>query len=128
MAKGEGFARSLPSEHEAQRAQDAKAMREAAEKRQAEEARVLQAFEKVLRTEEGKVVWKWLFDRCGYNKTTLMRTAGGDVAPLSTECLSAVRNVYLDARKMPNRETLMIAEMFAEFGDVKPQEKPKGEK
>jgi len=127
MAK-KGFVRELPSAHAAVRAQldlDA-AAREEERKRKA--ARVLAAFDWLLKQEDGRVVWGWLFDRCGYNKPVLMRIASGDVAPLSTECAAAQREVYRDLRKMISApELLAQAEYEAEFG-VKPQTDKKGEK
>ena len=111
-----GKEKQLPSEHQASREADEKAVAQAIVVRKKEEARVLQAFDKVLKTEEGKVVWKWLFDRCGYNKGTLVRGANADISQISSECYSAVRGVYIDLRKMASMEALVDAELYAEYG------------
>lgn len=127
MAGKKGFVRELPSVHAAAKSQaqidQAKRDEEAARKK----ARVLAAFDWLLKQEDGRIVWGWLFERCGYNKPVLMRMAGGDVAPLSTECAAAQREVYRDLRKMISApELLAQAEYEAEFG-VKPVQ-DKGEK
>ena len=128
-----GKEKQLPSEHQASRVAAEKAMDTALVDRKKEEARVLQAFDKVLKTEEGKVVWKWLFDRCGYNKGTLVRGANADISVVSSECYSAVRGVYIDLRKMASMEALVDAELYAEYGitavrNEKTDETEKGEK
>lgn len=126
MAK-KGFERQLPSEHADEAAKTAATYDAMKEERMRKVARVLQAFDALLKTEDGRIVWGWLFDRCGYNKPILLRTAGGDVAPISTECAAAQREVYRDLRKMISApELLAQAEYEAEFG-VKPQT-DKGEK
>ena len=50
---------------------------------------------------------------------TIAQAAGGDVAPLSTECLAAQREIYREMRKMVlTPEFLTAVEHFAEFGSV----------
>ena len=127
MAK-KGFVRTLPSQHEVERTQEQSNDLARAEEAKRQSARRLAAFDWLLKQENGRIVWAWLFDRCGYNKPTLMRMASGDVAPLSTECVSAQRQVYLDLRTMVAPELLAAAEYAAEFGEVKPTENKKGEK
>lgn len=128
MAK-KGLDRSLPSAHAAVRTQLDLDRAVQDEERRRKAARLLMAFDSLLKTEDGRIVWGWFFDRCGYNKPVLMRVAGGDVAPLSTECAAAQREVYRDARKMISApELLAQAEYEAEFG-VKPvKTETKGEK
>ncbi len=126
MAKKGGFERTLPSEHQAARAKEQIADIERAEEAKRKEALVLAAFDWFLKQENGRVVWAWFFNRCGYNKPVLMRMAGGDIAPLSTEAAAAQREIYRDLRKMIlSPELLAAAEFEAEFGKT---EKPKGEK
>ncbi len=132
MAKKGGFERTLPSQHEAERTKEQIADVERQEEAKRKEARVLAAFDWILKQENGRIVWSWLFARCGYNKAVLLRAAGGDVAPLSTECAAAQREVYRDLRKMILApELLCAAEFEAEFGvelAAQMAEKLKGEK
>jgi hypothetical protein len=123
-----GKERQLPSEHESARKKIEEEKAAAEERNKQEAARVRQSFDKVLATEEGKVMWKWFFDRLGYNKSTLMRRTDGEIAEVSTECLSAIRNAYLDARKLVSVETLVDAELYAEHGIVIKKTEEKGEK
>lgn len=126
MAKKMGADRQLPSQHEKERAQrEIEDLARATEARR-QETRRLAAFDWMLKQENGRVVWAWLFDRCGYNKPVLMRMAGGDIAPLSTEAAAAQREVYRDMRRLVSPELLAQAEYEAEFG-VKQTDK-KGEK
>ena len=120
MALGDkkpGFERPSPSqmqEREQARAKEAQEQAEALERRK---ARVAKAFDALLKTEDGRVVWGWLFERCGYARPVLMRMASGDIAPLSTEAAAAQREVYRDARRMiSNPELLVVAEFEAEHG------------
>lgn len=127
MAK-KGFDRTLPSEHERARQSLEKAAVERDEEIKRKEARKLAAFDWLLQQENGRIVWAWLFERCGYNKPVLMRMAGGDIAPVSTECAAAQREVYRDLRKMISApELLAAAEFEAEFGVAK-SKKLEGEK
>lgn len=117
-----------PSDHLLAReraAQDDVLQKEAAKRR---EDRLRAAFDWLLRQENGRLVAGWLFDRCGYNRPTLMRrSSDGEVATLSTECLSAQRQVYLDFRKMVSApELLAAAEYEAEFGPITKGEKKDG--
>lgn len=118
------MARELPSEHEANRARNAADVAREREEAQRQAARLRAAVDALLKTEEGRLVWGWFFERCGYNKPVLMRLAGGDVAPLSTEALAAQREVYVAARKLATPELLARAEYETEFG-VPLQEKGK---
>ena len=72
------------------------------------------AVDAVLRTEAGRVLWAWLNRRLGFYQTTLVRFRGGDVAPLSTEALAALREAYLDLRELPSFELLIAAEALAD--------------
>jgi hypothetical protein len=125
MAKkgGTGFTRALPSEHLAARTKEQADDVVRQEEAKRKEARILAAFDWILKQENGRIVWAWLFARCGYNKAVLLRAAGGDVAPLSTECAAAQREVYRDLRKMiATPELLAAAEFEAEFGVVRSKE------
>lgn len=123
------FERPLPSDHQKDREAAAKLAQDREEARKREEARVLAAFDFMAKNEHGRVVWKWLFERCGYNKPVLMRQAGGDIAPLSTECMAAIREVYRDVRKLVGPEVLASVELEAEFGIVmKTEFKSQGDK
>ncbi len=123
------FERALPSQHEDARKAGEKAALNCEEEMRRKEARVLAAFDWLLKQEDGRIVWAWFFNRCGYNKTALLRLASGDVAPLSTECLAAQREVYLAARKMISApELLCAAEFEAEFGVVLKKDESKGDK
>lgn len=128
MAFKKAPGRDIPSNHEAVRLALEADKRKQDEERNRKAARVLAAFDWILKQEDGRIVWGWLFERCGYNKAILLRAAGGDVAPISTECAAAQREVYRDLRKMISApELLAQAEYEAEFG-VKPQTDKKGEK
>jgi hypothetical protein len=127
VAKGE-FRRPLPSQRAAERLIEAGEAQAAEEAGRRKEARLLRAFDWLLRQENGRLVWAWLFDRCGYNKPGLLRLPGGDVAALSTECVAAQREIYRELRKKVPPELLAKVEYEAEFGEVKPEEIEKGEK
>jgi len=123
--------RQLPSDHEKERVDAEKAEQLQREARQRKAAQLRQAVDWMLRDERGRLVWAWLFDRCGYNKPILMRAAGGDVLPLSTEALAAIREVYRDARKLALPDILARTEYEAEFGQPWPEpqaEEKKGDK
>ena len=123
------FERALPSQHEDARKAGEKMALDREEEIRRKEARVLAAFDWLLKQEDGRLVWAWFFNRCGYNKTALLRLASGDVAVLSTECLAAQREVYLAARKMISApELLAAAEFEAEFGIVLKKDESKGDK
>ena len=121
--------RPLPSQHEDARKAGEQMALDREEEKKRQEARILAAFDWMLKQENGRLVWAWFFNRCGYNKTALLRMASGDVAPLSTECLAAQREVYLAARKMISApELLAAAEFEAEFGIALKLDESKGEK
>ena len=117
--------RQLPSQHEATRLTQESGERAAAEARQREAGRVRQAFDWLLKQENGRIVWAKIFDLCGYNKSSLSYFAGGDVAPLKTDCKEAQRLIYMELRKMVSPDLLAKAEFEAEFGTPEPA---KGEK
>jgi hypothetical protein len=119
------MAQKLPSEHEADRlkVQEFAAAQEDLAKR--EEARLCGAVDEVLKNPQLRPLWSFLFKRCHYAGPVLMRMAGGDIAPISTEVAAAQREVYRDLRKMAAPELLNKAEFEAEFG-VK--EEVKGDK
>ena len=103
---GKKFERPLPSQHEKERELLDKATQERDDEIQRKQTRLLQAFDWVAKQEQGRLVLGWLFERCGYNKPVLMRVVGGDIAPMSTECAAAQREVYRDVRKLLRPEVL----------------------
>ena len=111
------YERPLPSEAKEEKSIGAIEDELIVEDAKRRESRKRMAFHWLLQQENGRIVWAWLFERCGYNKPVLMRAAGGDVAPLSTECLAAQREVYRELRKMiSSPDLLAAAEYEAEFG------------
>ena len=90
-----------------------------------QEGRLRPAFDWLAGQEHGRLVWAYIFKLCGWNKISLTYFAGGDVAPLKTECKEAQRAVYEQLRKMVSPELLAKLEFEAEFGAA---ETKKGEK
>ncbi len=87
------------------------------------------AFDKVLRTEEGQIVWGYLHNRLGWNSPVLRISRNtGDLAPLSTECAAALRDTYLEMRRIPERELVVKAEELAEAPPAKIENNPPKEK
>lgn len=84
------------------------------------------AFDKVLSTEEGQHVWGYLHRALGWDRPTLrISRVTGDLAPLSTEAAAALRDTYLEMRRIPKRELVAAAEELAENPPAKTQEKEK---
>lgn len=85
----------------------------------------------VLRTDEGKDLWAWLFHTCGYNRSSLrISRVTGDLAPLSIEAAAAQRDIYVELRGLAPRGLLIEAEDLAEtpppkIEEVKPEEERK---
>lgn len=115
--------RPLPSEHETARMTQQVSEQTRREEEARQTARLRNAFDWLLKQENGRLVWAWLFLRCGYNKSILAYFTHGDVAPIKTEVLAAVRELYLDLRKLVPPELLAKAEYEAEFGVVGSTEK-----
>ena len=115
-APKEKFSRPLPSEHAAAASAAETARLAEAEEKRRKEGRLRQAFDWLLRQENGRLVWAKIFDLCGYNKSSLAYFAAGDVAPMKTECKEAQRLIYMDLRKLVPPELLVEAEYEAEFG------------
>lgn len=84
------------------------------------------AADAVLATEEGRLLWAYLFNDCGYNRSILrISRATGDLAPLSTEAAAAQRDVYVRMRGLPtHRDLLLAAEELAETPPVIPPASP----
>ena len=112
--------RFTPTEHESLRLKQEAQTKIDAEKRKREEDSLHRAFDAILKTDSGRLVWRWFSQRCNWTGPILMRSST-DVAPLTTECVAAQREVYRDARRLVSRELLVRAEEFAEFGE-KPEE------
>ncbi len=121
--------RQLPSQHEALRIKAQTEQELAVEERQRKDAELRRAFDALHRTDWGRIVWSYFYDKCGAGKSSLARMATGEVAPLTTECKEAQRLIYLEARKLVTPELLAETEFFAEYGtrEQKPKEKSKGE-
>lgn len=84
---------------------------------------------KVLRTEEGQHFWAYLHRVLGADRPVLrISRVTGDLAPLSTEAAAALRDTYLEMRRIPERDPMLAAETFAETPPPlppKPQEEKK---
>lgn len=115
----------LPSKHEADRLKVQEFADAQFETAKREEARLRGAIDEILKNPQLRPAWAFLFKRCHYAGPVLMRMAGGDIAPISTEVAAAQREVYRDLRKLAAPELLAKAEFEAEFG-VK--EEVKGDK
>jgi hypothetical protein len=107
-----------PSEHAAETAAKHQAVETSIEKRKREEVKLRAAVDTVLRTEAGQLLWKWLFYRCGYNATSLVRKPDGEIAELATHCKEAQRLIYLQLRTLVSVELLHEVEIFAEKLEV----------
>lgn len=128
MSSESKIGRFSPAEHQAQRERAEEAEREAQQRAQDEAARVRRAVARILDTDDGRVFWKLLFDRCGWVKPVLMRgTVGGDISPVSTEAAAAQREVYRELRKLAPPDLLARAEFFAEHDEPEKPQQPKGE-
>jgi hypothetical protein len=108
--------RYIPSEHLIART-DAEDAQKALEEQKKEEALALRrAVNRILDSEDGRVLWRWIHGRCGFVKPSLAYFAQGDVAPMKTECLAAIRDLYLDLRALASPDLRVKAEDFAENG------------
>jgi hypothetical protein len=108
--------RFTPSEHLKKR-EDVIAEQKALDEQKREEFLALRrAVNRILDSEDGRVLWRWLFNRCGFVKPALAYFAVGDVAPMKTEVLAAIRDVYLDLRAIASSDLRVKAEDFAENG------------
>lgn len=109
--------RFVPSEHQDQREVAAAAEKEKREKQAAEAAALKRAVNRVLDSEDGRVLWRWIFDECGWVRPALSQgQVGGDLAPLRTECLAALRDFYRRLRALADPDLRVAAEDFAENG------------
>lgn len=87
------------------------------------------AFDKVLSTDEGQLVWGYLHERLGWVRPIIrISRTTGDLAPLSTEAAAALRDTYLEMRRIPKRELVAAAEERAETPPVKAVEEKSKEK
>lgn len=83
------------------------------------------AFNKVLRTEEGQIFWAYLHEKLGWNTPILhVSRVTGDLAPISTEAAAALRDTYLEMRRIPERELVIKAEEIAEVPPAPAAAKP----
>ena len=108
--------RFSPSEHSEQREVDVKAQKALVEARKEEMLALRRAVNRVLDSDDGRILWRWLFNRCGFVKPALAYFVAGDVAPMKTECLAAIRDLYLDLRALASPDLRVKAEDFAENG------------
>lgn len=86
------------------------------------------SFDKILVTEEGQIVWGFLYRVLGADRPVLrISRVTGDLAPLSTEAAAALRDVYTELRRIPERELMLAAETIVEVPPVpiKSQEEKK---
>lgn len=90
------------------------------------EKKLRKAVNKVLRTEEGQIFWAHLHFILGWNRPVLhISRVTGDLAPLSTEAAAALRDTYLEMRRIPERELVVAAEELAEAPPAKTAEEKK---
>lgn len=84
------------------------------------------AFDKILSTEEGQIVWGYLHGSLGWTRPIIrISRATGDLAPLSTEAAAALRDTYLEMRRLPRRDLVAAAE---ERVETPPAAKPEDSK
>ena len=111
------FQRPLPSQHETDRLRRQTEAETEQDARKRRDNELRRAVDFLLKNDQGRIFWSYLFNICGYNKPSLTRFAGnGDVAPMSTECKDAQRLIYLELRKLATPELLAKMEFQAEFG------------
>lgn len=82
-----------------------------------EAKKLRKAFDEILQLKSGNglVVWGYLHHVLGWNAPTIrISRATGDLAPLSTEAAAALRDTYLEMRRIPTRELVVKAEELAE--------------
>ena len=82
------------------------------------------AVDNVLRTADGRILFGYLFQRCGYNKPTRAvdpRTNLLDVQ--SSLHHQSTREVYVDLRKLGAPSLIRAAEAEAEDAEIKEQKK-----
>jgi len=108
--------RPIPSEHQAVREAGDKEQRALIEAAQEEKRALRRATDRVLDSEDGRILWRWIHNRCGWVKPSLAYFATGDVAPIKTESLAAIRDVYKDLRSLASPDLRVQAEDFAENG------------
>ena len=81
-------------------------------------------FNVVLATEEGQRVWGYLHRVLGWNYPIVrISRATGDLAPLSTEAAAALRDTYLEMRRIPKRGLVIAAEELVEAPQKSKEEK-----
>lgn len=69
---------------------------------------------RALLTEEGRAIFKFLFNRCGYSKKSLALGRTGEVLNDDTLYNEARRGVYIELRGFAPLEALMKVELAAE--------------
>lgn len=106
--------RLTPSQHEEKRIAVADEQKLFAEQKHQEFLALRRAVDRILDSDDGRVLWRWIFNRLGWVKPSLAYFAAGDVAPMKTECLAALRDAYADLRAIASPDLRMKAEDFAE--------------
>jgi hypothetical protein len=111
--------RFSPVEHELERKHFEAEQKALTQQKKEEEIAIKRAVNRVIDSEDGKLLWRWIFNRCGWTKPALSQgQTGGDLAPLRTECLAALRDFYRELRMLASADLRVKAEDFAENGTV----------
>lgn len=93
-----------------------KAQEEAGKLREAAQEKLRAAIDSVLRTEDGRTLFKFLFEVCGYNKSSLVANRQtGELSASSTAYNEARRAVYIVLRNKATRQLLTPVEEAAEL-------------
>ena len=99
---------------------------EARVRRAKEEAKVRRAWDALLRTEDGRIVWADLFRFCGYNRSAFaVDPATGELQPLASAHNETLRSVYVELRRKVSPAVLAPVEFAAEFEGIQPPAPPK---
>ena len=89
--------------------------------RDAKEDKLAGALDAILKTEEGRIVIKYLFNISGYNKTSIAGDSrSGEVMPMATIYNEARRELYIRLRSWASPELLGPVEMAAELEQKTP--------
>lgn len=85
------------------------------EVRKAAEKKLDSQVDAVLRTEEGRAVFAFLFHRAEYNGTAVaVDPSSHEILPLSSAYNAGRRSLYLDLRRRASYDLLQAAEALAE--------------
>jgi hypothetical protein len=85
------------------------------QKRLAEERKLCQAIDAVLKTDAGRVLWAELFTRAGYNKSSIVvNPMTGEVKTEATVYNESRRKFYIELRERASPSLLLPVEEMAE--------------